>query len=176
MARSTLPANYLATLAATSITRAPSCTVEIEYGAVWNDVSADVISVSLTQTMEMRADEAQISLANPARLYSLLWCDQADPPTDIGHRVRIWLTNAPAALIQVFIGYIVQASNTVKRGDAEVVTLRCMDAGWRAWQSEITMEPVLGRGAPTQGQPYRVRRNTAFTRATTSRGLKGFTI
>jgi len=164
VARSSLPQNYLDTLATTAVTRAPSCKVEIEYGAspTWHDVSADVISVSISQSMDMRADEAQISLANPARLYSLLWCDQADPPTDIGHRVRIWLTNAPAALIQVFTGYIVQASNTVKRGDAEVVTLRCMDAGWRAWQSEITMEPVLGRPEPSMlGSIIRGRSSTA---------------
>jgi hypothetical protein len=136
--------------------------VEIEYDGDWHDVSADVISVSLTQTMEMRADEATIRLANPTRLYSLLWCDQADPPTDIGHRVRIWLTNAPADLIQVFIGYIVQASNTVKRGEGEVVTLRCMDAGRRAWQSEITMEPVLGRPEPSVlGAIFRPRNDTA---------------
>jgi hypothetical protein len=101
--------------------------------------------------MENRADEAQVTLANPYRLYSLLWCNQADPPTDIGHRIRISMTNSPAALIQVFLGYIVQASNTVKRGDPETVTLQCMDAGRKAWLNEITMTPKLGRVQPTGG-------------------------
>ncbi|HUT75008.1 MAG TPA: hypothetical protein VM221_09290 [Armatimonadota bacterium] len=150
MSRS-LDSSYTDTLATTANTHAPSCKVEIEYAASWHDVSANVLAVSVTQTMEGRADEAQITLANPDRLYSLLWCNQADPPADVGHRVRVSMTNAPADLIQVFLGYIVQASNTVKRGDPEVVTLRCMDAGRKAWLNEITMTPKLGRAQPTGG-------------------------
>lgn len=154
MARS-LPSNYTDTLATSAVTRNPSAKVEIEYGAAWHDVSADVISVSIAQTMENRADEAQVKLANADRLYSRLWSDQADPPTSEGHRVRVWMTNSPADLIQVFLGHIVQGSNVVKRGEPEAVSLRCMDAGRKAWLNEITMEPRLGRAQVLGGGGYR---------------------
>jgi hypothetical protein len=160
MARTSLPSNYTNTLAATSLERLPQCKVEIEWGGSYHDVSADVISVSVTHTMEARAGSAQIALANALRLYSRLWSDQADPPASEGHRVRVWMTNSPADFIQVFQGYIVSGGSTVKRGDAETVTLDCMDAGRKAWLGEITMEPVLGRSEPTSGV-IRVRRNQA---------------
>jgi hypothetical protein len=155
-----LPQDYLDTVAAGCITREPQCKVEIEYGGSYHDISADVVSVEVTHTMEARAGEAQVRVANPERLYSRLWSNQADPPADAGRRIRIWMTNAPADFIQVFQGYIVSGGNTVNRGEPEVTTLHCMDAGRKAWLGEITMEPVLGRAAPSGGI-YRVRRNAA---------------
>jgi len=156
-----LSQNYLDTLAATSMERSPQCKVEIEYGGSYHDVSADVVSASISQTMEHRAETAEVQLANASRLYSRLWSGEGDPRADAGHRVRIWLTNSPAALIQIFQGYIISGSNAVKRGGAEIVTLQCMDAGRKAWLGEITMEPVLGRPEPTSGV-IRVRRNAAL--------------
>lgn len=150
MAR-TLDSSYTDTLATTALTRLPSCKVEIEYGGSYVDVSADVLSVSITHTMENRAGEASIELANATRAYSLLWGDAADPPGDIGHSVRVWMTNSPAALVQCFQGVIVQATNAVKRGEGEIVALRCMDAGYKAWLCDVTMEVRLNRVVPTGG-------------------------
>jgi len=166
MARN-LPQDYLDTVAASCLIRRPRCKVEIEYGGAYHDVSADVVSVSVAQTMENRADEAQVALANPDRIYSRLWGGEADPRADCGHRIRVFMTNEPADWIQVFQGYTASGANAVKRpptgqtsSEGEIVTLRCFDNGWRAWQSQIAMEPVLGRAAPSGGI-YRVRRNAA---------------
>jgi hypothetical protein len=155
-----LPQNYLDTLAATALERQPQCKVEIEYGGAYHDVSADVTAVTIQQTMEMRAEEAQVSLADPGRVYSRLWSAEADPRADCGHRIRIWLTNSPADYIQVFQGWIVSGAREIKRGEAEIAQLSCMDNGRTAWLSEITMEPVIGRSAG-DGKVIRVRRNQA---------------
>jgi len=156
-----LPSDYTDTLAATALERLPQCKVEIEYGGAYHDVSADVESVSVQQTMEMRAEEAQVSLADPTGLYSALWSADANKRAIFGNRVRVWMTNSPADYIQVFQGYILDGANIVKRGEPELVTLNCMDAGRKAWLADVSMDPVLGRGTG-DGKVYRARRNQGF--------------
>jgi len=141
-----LPQNYLDTLAATSLERWPSCKVEVYFGGDWQDISAFVAGVSVTHTMEQRGGEARVRVADPNLDYQRFLGDvdfwsagSADSPLREGHRIRISITNAPASLIQVFQGYIRETSETIERGAARVIELGCVDAGWKAYEQEITM-------------------------------------
>ena len=64
-----LPSEYTDTLTASAITRAPLCKVEVEYEGSWHDLSADTLSASVAHTMEHRAGEAQVVVADPDHTY-----------------------------------------------------------------------------------------------------------